>query len=93
MFSFVDLQKEFDIVSWSITLHMFFLMARKSNFLPISVKDIDSTKQLVRQDIEVFEDLLFIVTKHISGIRKTVVQGLSWCQYRADAANHLSKKG
>ena len=34
MFSFVDLQKEFDIVTWSITLLMFFLMARKSNFLP-----------------------------------------------------------
>ena len=63
MFSYVDLQKEFDIVSWSITLLMFFLMARKSNFLPTSVKEFDPTKQLVRQDIEVFEDLLVINIK------------------------------
>ena len=49
MFSFVDLQIEFDIVSWSITLLLFFLMTRKSSFLPTSVKDI-----------EVFEDLLVI---------------------------------
>ena len=42
---------------------MFFLVARKSSFLPTSVKDFGPTKQLVRQDIEVFEDLLAINIK------------------------------
>ena len=40
MFLFVNLQQEFDMVCWSIIL-FFFLMVRKSNFVPTYVKQFD----------------------------------------------------
>lgn len=50
----------FDIVIWSLFLMMFFLMTRKSNMVPMSVKKFDSNKQLTRGDIIVQDDLLLV---------------------------------
>ena len=41
----------------------FFLMARKSNVVPVSVTDFDPDKQLLRQDIVVFEGVLVVLIK------------------------------
>ena len=62
MFLFVDIQQEFDMVCWSIIL-LFFLMARKSNFVPTSVKQFDPNKQLLRKDIQVLENMLVVNIK------------------------------
>ena len=42
---------------------MFFLMARKSNFMPTSVKLFDANKQLIRQVIEILDDMLVVNIK------------------------------
>ena len=42
---------------------MFFLMARKSNFIPTAVKSFDPSKQLIRKDIQVSEDMLVVNIK------------------------------
>ena len=63
MFLFLDLQQEFNTVCWSIILYMFFLMARKSNFLPTAVKSFDPSKQLIRKDIQVSEIMLVVNIK------------------------------
>ena len=63
MFCFLDLHQEFDIVCWSAILLMFFLMARKSNFMPTSVKLFDANKQLIRQDIDILDDMLVVNIK------------------------------
>ena len=63
MFCFLDMRQEFDIVCWCAILLMFFLMARKSNLLPNSVNGFDSQKQLIRQDIEVLDDMLIVNIK------------------------------
>ena len=60
MFSFLDLQQDFDLVCWSISLMMFFLMARKSNLLPNSIRSLDPSKQLLRQDIQILDDMLIV---------------------------------
>ena len=43
-----------DSTIWYVILFTFFLMARKSNMVPVSVTDFDPDKQLLRQDILVF---------------------------------------
>lgn len=63
MFCLLDMRQEFDIVCWCAILLMFFLMARKSNLLPNSVNAFDSQKQLIRQDIEVLDDMLIVNIK------------------------------
>ena len=61
----LDMSKSDDITFWCLCLFMFFLMVRKSNMFPNSVEDFDPNKQLIRQDVKVFQDLfiyLFIYT-------------------------------
>ena len=60
MFSFLDLQQDFDLVCCSIILMMFFMMARKSNLLPKSIRSFDPSKQLLRQDIQILDDMLIV---------------------------------
>ena len=38
-------------------------MARKSNIVPNSVEDFDPSKQLIRQDVKVFQDVLVVLIK------------------------------
>ena len=42
---------------------MFFLMARKSNLFPNSLKDFDADKQLLRRDISLKDNLLIVNIK------------------------------
>ena len=60
MFSFLDLQQDFDLVCWSIILMMFFLMARISNLLPNSIRSLDPSKQLLRRDIQILDDMIIV---------------------------------
>ena len=39
---------------------MYFLMARKSNLLPNSIRSFDPSKQLLRRDIQIFDDMLIV---------------------------------
>ena len=48
---------------WSLILFMFFLMLRKSNVMPESTKSFDSRKQLIRQDIQVHDNMLTVNMK------------------------------
>ena len=38
-------------------------MARKSNMVHNSVEDFDPSKQLIRQDVKVFQDVLVVLIK------------------------------
>ena len=58
IYTFLDMSKSDDITFWCLCLFMFFLMARKSNMVPNSVEDFDPSKQLIRQDVKVFQDVL-----------------------------------
>ena len=44
MYQYLNLSKYFDVAWWSAVLLMFFLMARKSNLFPDSIKTFDSKK-------------------------------------------------
>ena len=46
MFMFLNFENFFDIVLWALFLLMFFLMARKSNMIPTSIKIFDSKNNL-----------------------------------------------
>ena len=63
MLKFLNLEKPEDATFWCCILFMFFLMARKSNMVPVSVKDFDPDKQLQRQDIVVFNGVLVVLIK------------------------------
>ncbi|MCG8075263.1 MAG: hypothetical protein JAY75_03350 [Candidatus Thiodiazotropha taylori] len=63
MHSFLNLENAGDITIWCVLLFMFFLMARKSNMVPVSVSDFDPDKQLLRQDIKVFPGFLVVLIK------------------------------
>ena len=61
--SFLNLDIEFDCVMWSLILFMFFLMLRKSNVMPESIKSFDPRKQLIRKDIQVHDNMLIVNMK------------------------------
>ena len=63
MYPYLNLSKYFDVAWWSAVLLMFFLMARKSNLFPDSIKTFDSKKQLLRRDITLKDDLLIVNIK------------------------------
>lgn len=60
MGQFVDWEKQDDIAFWTLFLLGFYLMARKSNLVPDTVKKFNPKKQLVRSDIQVDEDVLLV---------------------------------
>ena len=62
MLNYLNLENAVDATIWCCILFMFFLMARKSNMVPVSVKDFDPDKQLLRQDI-VFKGCLVVLIK------------------------------
>jgi hypothetical protein len=49
-----------DVTYWCSYLFAFFLMARKSDLVPVSVKKFDPSKQLCRKNITVHRDYLVI---------------------------------
>ena len=63
IYTFLDMSKSDDITFWCLCLFMFFLMARTSNMVPNSVEDFDPSKQLIRQDVKVFQDVLVVLIK------------------------------
>lgn len=54
IFQFMDISKSLDATIWCAFLFAFFLMARKSNLMPVSYADFDPNKQLVRDDVKIF---------------------------------------
>ena len=63
MLNFLNLGNAEDATFWCCILFMFFLMARKSNMVPVSVSDFDPDKQLLRQDIVIFKGVLVVLIK------------------------------
>lgn len=51
IYSVLDLRNKFDMVIWCLFLFAFFLLARKSNLVPTSNKDLKSGKFLLRRDV------------------------------------------
>ena len=56
----LDMSNSVDVTYWCSYLFAFFLMARKSNLVPVSVKKFDPSKQLCRKNITVHRDYLVI---------------------------------
>lgn len=56
----LDMSNSVDVTYWCSYLFAFFLMARKSNLVPVSVKKFDPSKQLCRKNIIVHRDYLVI---------------------------------
>lgn len=52
IFELLDISKPYDATFWCLFLHAFFLMFRKSNLVPNSVKQFDERKQLCRKNIK-----------------------------------------
>ena len=52
-----------DVTYWCLFLFMFFLMARKSNMVPVSLTEFDPHKQLLRQDEVIFKEILLVFVK------------------------------
>ena len=63
MLKFLNLGNAEDATFWCCILFMFFLMARKSNMVPVSVSDFDPDKQLLRQDIVISKGVLVVLIK------------------------------
>ena len=60
IFMFLNFENSFDRVLWALFLLMFFLMARKSNMIPTSIKKFDSKKQLTRGDLRLENNVLTV---------------------------------
>jgi len=63
LFEVLDPSLSEDCTFWALFVIAFFLLARKSNLVPDSVKKFDASKQLTRGDIEVTEDSLLVTLK------------------------------
>ena len=63
MHQFLDVLAPAGATFWCVFLFMFFLIARKSDMVPNLGADIDLHKQLLRQDIQVFSNLLVVFIK------------------------------
>lgn len=59
----LNMKKAKDVVFWCLFLFAFFLFARKSNLVPTNVKEIDSTKILLRKDVELINRVLIVSIK------------------------------
>lgn len=56
----LDFTSKFDMVFWCLFLFAFFLLARKSNLVPTSKKDIMEKKFLLRGDVIQMKNLLVV---------------------------------
>lgn len=63
MYKGLELSSQVDAVFWSLFLTAFFLMARKSNLVPRTVREFDPKKQLQRRDVMVADDVLLVALK------------------------------
>ena len=59
----VDRANCVDVVIWAATLLAFFCLLPKSNYVPISVKKFDKSRQLCRRDIATGTDCLLVNIK------------------------------
>lgn len=67
---FMNFSDKDNIVFWCLFLFAFFLLARKSNLVPTSLKDIKENKILFRRDIQDYGDHLIISMKWTKTIQK-----------------------
>ena len=63
MYSYMDMSSPVEATFWCAFLFMFFLMARKSNIVPVSYADFDPDKQLLRRDVKTFHNLIVVEIK------------------------------
>ena len=63
IFDVIDMSSAHDCVYYCLFLWMFFLLGRKSQFMPTTLKDVDKHKLLLRSDVDVQVDHL-VVTVH-----------------------------
>ena len=92
MYKHLDFSLQQDVVFWSVSLLMLFLMARKSNMMPNSVKNFDPTKQLLREDVIIENQMLLVNIKwsktrqfgHSRQIPITPMTGSCLCPVTAD---------
>ena len=63
MYHSLDLKKSENKVYWCLFLFAFFLLARKSNLVPTSLKDKSSHKCLRRSDVSYIEENLLVAFK------------------------------
>lgn len=62
-FGFLDMDNPSHICFWCLFLFGFFLMLRKSNLVPDSMKSFDETKNLQRKDILMNKRMLIVLIK------------------------------
>lgn len=60
MRKFVDWNDQEDVTFWTLFLVGFFIMARKSNLVPDSVPTFDPRKQLIRDDVDIDNNVVLI---------------------------------
>ena len=60
IYRILDLSCDKHAIFWCLFLFAFFLMARKSNFVPNSAATFDSNKQLTRGDVVEKDDMLLV---------------------------------
>ena len=56
----MNFNSSIDVTYWCLFLFAFFLLSRKSNLVPVSVKKFDSSRQLCRGDITVCPTYLIV---------------------------------
>jgi hypothetical protein len=57
----LDVTEACDATFWCLFLHAFFLMSRKSNLVPNSVKTFNPNKQLCRSNIEINSEKIILL--------------------------------
>ena len=63
MYKELDVTIPVDATCWCLILFMFFLVARKSNMVPVSLTEFDPHKQLLTQDVVIFKEILLVFVK------------------------------
>lgn len=59
----LDFRNSFDCTWWCCAVFMFFLMARKSNMMPLSQSSFDANCQLLRRDVCLLDNCLMVHLK------------------------------
>lgn len=63
MYQFLDMNSHIDIMWWALFTLTFFLMARKSNMVPVTPGEFDGKKQLTGRDILIGKKVVMIHLK------------------------------
>lgn len=62
---FLNVDSPIDATYWCLFLFLFFLMSRKSNMVPGLHAEFDPDKQLLRQDVRIFDEMLVVLIKSV----------------------------